>query len=167
MPVPCTRRSPAWSNAELLDLISIWGEKAVQSPLLSSHRNYDTYGQISRCMIEKGHDQDTWQCRVKVKELRNTYPKAREANLHSSAALMSCRFYKELDMILGGNPTSTAKETVDTSLACMPVESGPSQEEAILDEEWEGDPEAEDDSEVRDAGSQELFSSPEEPSQSQ
>ncbi|EMP25719.1 hypothetical protein UY3_17200 [Chelonia mydas] len=49
----------------------------------------------------------------------------------------------------------------------MPVESGPSQEEAILDEDWEGDPEAGDDSEVRDACSQELFSTVEEPSQSQ
>ncbi|EMP37857.1 Pleckstrin like proteiny-like domain family B member 2 [Chelonia mydas] len=35
------------------------------------------------------------------------------------------------------------------------------------DVEWEGDPEAEDDSEIRDACSQELFSTPEKPSQSQ
>ncbi|XP_039367224.1 uncharacterized protein LOC120389081 [Mauremys reevesii] len=41
---------------------------------------------------------------------------------------MSCRFYKELDVILGGNPTYTAKATVDTSVAHVPVESGPSQE---------------------------------------
>ncbi|XP_030435020.1 uncharacterized protein LOC115659237 isoform X2 [Gopherus evgoodei] len=47
----------------------------------------------------------------------------------------------------------------------MPVESEWSQEEEILDEE--GDPEEEDDSEVRDACSQEFFSAPEEASQSQ
>ncbi|EMP38451.1 Zinc finger and SCAN domain-containing protein 29 [Chelonia mydas] len=167
MPAPCTRRSPAWSNAELLDLISIWGEEAVQSQLRSNHRNYDTYGQISQCMTERGHDQDTLQCRAKVKELRNAYHKAREANHCSGAAPTSCRSYKELDAILGGGPTSTTKASVDTSVACMPVESEPRQDEEILDEDVEWDPEAEDDLEVRDACSQERFSIPEAPSQSQ
>ncbi|EMP24744.1 Zinc finger and SCAN domain-containing protein 29 [Chelonia mydas] len=107
MSAPRTRPSPTWGNTELLHLIGIWGEEAVQSQLRSSSRNYDTYGQISRCMIEKGHDWDTLQCRVKVKELRNAYHKTREANHRSGATPMSCLFYKELDAILSGNPTST------------------------------------------------------------
>ncbi|EMP25621.1 hypothetical protein UY3_17311 [Chelonia mydas] len=102
-----------------------------------------------------------------MKELQNTYHKVQEANCHSSAASTSCRLYKELDAILGGDPTSTAKAPVDTWLACVPVESGLSQEEEILDEDLEGDPEAEDDLEVRDACSQKLFSTSEELSQSQ
>ncbi|XP_065422570.1 X-linked retinitis pigmentosa GTPase regulator-interacting protein 1 [Chrysemys picta bellii] len=59
------------------------------------------------------------------------------------------------------------KAPVDTLLAHMPVESGPSQEEELLDEDVEGDPETEDDKEARDACSQELFSTLEESSQSQ
>ncbi|EMP36422.1 hypothetical protein UY3_06404 [Chelonia mydas] len=127
------------------------------------------YRQISRYMTERGHDRDTLQCRVKVKELWNAYHEVREANRHSSAASMSYQFYKELDEILGGDPTSTAKATVDTSVARVRVKSGQSQEEEILDEdlEKEGNPEEEDDSEARDACSQELFSTPEEASQSQ
>ncbi|XP_077686459.1 uncharacterized protein LOC144272333 [Eretmochelys imbricata] len=167
MAAPCTRRSPAWSNAKLLDLISIWGEEVVQFQLLSSHRNCDTYGQISRCMRERGHDQHTLQCRVKVKELQNTYHKAWEANHCFGAAPASCHLYKELDVILGRDATSTAKVTVDTSVAHVLVKSGPSQEEEILHKDVEGDPEAEDDSEVRNACSQELFSTPEEACQSQ
>ncbi|EMP31179.1 hypothetical protein UY3_11689 [Chelonia mydas] len=103
-------------------------------------------------------------CRVKVKELRYAYHKVGEANSRSSAAPTCCWFYKELDAILGGDPTSTAKITVDTLVARMPVKSGPSQEEEILDEDVEGEG---DDSEVRDACSQELFSTPEEASQAQ
>ncbi|XP_053890230.1 erlin-1-like isoform X2 [Malaclemys terrapin pileata] len=80
---------------------------------------------------------------------------------------MSCRFYKELDAILGGDPTSTVTATVDTLVAHVPVESGPSQEEEILDEDAEQDPEAKLDSEVRAACSQELFSTLEDASQSQ
>ncbi|EMP29550.1 hypothetical protein UY3_13314 [Chelonia mydas] len=74
-----------------------------------------------------------------------------------------------MDAILGGDHTSTARTTVDSLVAHLPVESGQSQEEEILDKdvEGEGDPEAEDDSEVRDACIQEFFSTPEEPSQSQ
>ncbi|EMP28107.1 Putative methyltransferase-like protein 15 [Chelonia mydas] len=96
-------------------------------------------------MTERGHDRDTLQCRVKVKELWNAYHKAREANCCSGAVPKSCQFYKKLDA------TSAAKATVDTSEARLAVKSGLSQEEEILDEdvdvEGEGDPEAEDDSE--------------------
>ncbi|XP_043393486.1 uncharacterized protein LOC122463953 isoform X2 [Chelonia mydas] len=166
-PAPRIRRSPSWSNVELLDLTSIWGEEAVPFQLCSSHRNYGTYGQISRCMGERGHHWDTLQSRVKVKELWKAYSMAREANHHSGAAPMTSQFYKELDVILGGDPTSTAKSSVDTSVAHLPVESGLSQEEEILDEEVEGDPEADDESEVRDACRKEFFSTPEEASQSQ
>ncbi|KAM7169200.1 uncharacterized protein RBU57_004438 [Macrochelys suwanniensis] len=118
-------------------------------------------------MTERGCDQDILQCRVKVEELRNAYQNVREANCHSGAVPTSCQFYKELDAILGGDPTSTAKVSVDTSVAYVPVESGPSQEEEILDEDVEGNPETEDDSEVRDACSLVFFSTPEEASQSQ
>ncbi|XP_073179404.1 Fc receptor-like protein 3 isoform X2 [Lepidochelys kempii] len=144
-----------------------WGEEAVQSQLRASRRNYDTQGQISRCRRERGHGRDTLPCRVTGKELRNAHHRAREANHQSGAAPTSCRFYKELDAMLGGDPTSTAKAPVDTSLAHVPVESGLSQEEEISDEDGEEDPEAEDDSETREAGSQELFSTPEQPSRSQ
>ncbi|EMP31773.1 hypothetical protein UY3_11113 [Chelonia mydas] len=152
------RQSPSRSNAELLDLINIWREEAVQSQLRSSRRHFDTYRQISQCMTERGLDRDTLQCRVKVKELRDTYHKAREANHCSGVAPTACLFYKELDAILGGDPTSTAKATVDTLVARVPVKSGLSQEEEILDEDVEG---------VRDACSPEFFSTPEEASQSQ
>ncbi|KAG6922285.1 zinc finger and SCAN domain containing 20, partial [Chelydra serpentina] len=120
---PCSRCSPSWTTAELLDLLSIWGEEAVQSQLYSSQRNFDTYRQISQGLCEMGYDQDMVQYRAK--ELRKVYQKAREANRRSSAALKTCCFYKELDAILGSNPTSTAKTPVDTSAGLEPVESGP------------------------------------------
>ncbi|KAG6933502.1 zinc finger and SCAN domain containing 29, partial [Chelydra serpentina] len=111
---PRARRALVWSNGELLDLITVWGEEAVQSQLRSSWRNFDTFGQISRAMIERGHDRDAMQCRIKVKELRSAYRKSREANSCSGAPPKTCRFYKELDAILGGDPTTVPSTTVDT-----------------------------------------------------
>ncbi|XP_073182229.1 proline-rich protein 29 isoform X1 [Lepidochelys kempii] len=157
---PRARRSPVWSNGEVQDLISVCGEEAVQSQLRSSRRNYDTFGQISRDMMERGHDWDAQQCRVKVKELQNAYRKACKANCHSGAAPTTCRFYKELDAILGGDSTSTLSTTMDIS---EPSSTRQEEEESGSEgAEEEGNSPA-----SLGACSQELFSSQEEGSQSQ
>ncbi|XP_065453507.1 uncharacterized protein LOC135983863 [Chrysemys picta bellii] len=102
-------------------------------------------------MMERGHDQDALHCRVKVKELRNAYHKACKAN--------SC-FYKELDAIHGGDPTSTPKTIMDTS---EPRSTRQEEEESVSEgAEEEGDSPA-----ALDACSQARFSSQEEGSQSQ
>uniref|UniRef100_A0A452IZC7 Myb/SANT-like DNA-binding domain-containing protein n=1 Tax=Gopherus agassizii TaxID=38772 RepID=A0A452IZC7_9SAUR len=146
------------NNVETLDLLSVWGEETVQSQLCSSRRNYDTFGQISRDMMERRHDRDALQCRVKMKELQHAYRKAREANCCSSAAPATCHFYNELDAILEGDPTSTPSTTMDTSeLSSTRQEEEQSRSEGAEVEE--------DTLEFLDACSQELFSSQEEGSQ--
>ncbi|XP_043380705.1 zinc finger and SCAN domain-containing protein 29-like [Chelonia mydas] len=114
-------------------------------------------------MLERGHDRDTLQCRVKVKELWNAYGKAREASSRSGAAPATCRFYKELDMILVGDPTSMPRTTMDTSEASATRQE---EEEEQQQSGSEGAPAEEDTRECLDACSQELFSSQEEGSQS-
>ncbi|EMP32917.1 Zinc finger and SCAN domain-containing protein 20 [Chelonia mydas] len=147
------------------ELFSIWGEEAVQSQLYLSHRNFDTYGHISRGLCEKGYDQDTVQCRAKIKELRQAYHKA---NHCSGASPKTCQFYKELDAIFGSDPTSTTKSTVDILAGLEAVERGPNLEKVVIDKEVELDNHVE--LLVRSpggAGSQELFTTPELSSNSQ
>nr|XP_042705482.1 uncharacterized protein LOC122173633 [Chrysemys picta bellii] len=111
-------------------------------------------------MMERGNDWDARQCSVKVKELRNAYCKACEASCCSGAAPTTCRFYKELDAILEGDPTSTPKSTVDTS---EPSSTRQEEEESGSEgAEEEGDSPA-----TLDSCSQELFSSQEQGRQSQ
>ncbi|XP_050800260.1 uncharacterized protein LOC127046786 [Gopherus flavomarginatus] len=157
---PRNKRAPAWTNAELQDLISVWGDEAVQTQLRSRRRNYDTYGQISQSMLRRGHERDALQCRVKIKEMRSAYCKAREGNRRSGAAPTTCRFYKELDAILGCDPTVNPRSTMESS---EQGEVGDGVEDEYSDATGvEGDT-----PESQDTGSQELFSSPEETSQSQ
>lgn len=59
-----------------------------------------------------------------MKGLRQAYQKAREGNPHSGPALRTYHFYKELDATLGGDPTSTAKSPVDTSVGLQAVDRG-------------------------------------------
>ncbi|EMP28680.1 hypothetical protein UY3_14217 [Chelonia mydas] len=80
---------------------------------------------ISHDLLEKGYKQDMQQCHAKIKELRQAYQKAREANHHSVPALKTCCFYKELDAILGSNPASTATSPVDTSVGLEAVDLTP------------------------------------------
>ncbi|XP_053872424.1 mediator of RNA polymerase II transcription subunit 15-like [Malaclemys terrapin pileata] len=58
-------------------------------------------------MKDRGHNRNTQQCRVKIKELRQAYHKAREANGRSRAEPQTCRFYAELHAMLGGAATTT------------------------------------------------------------
>ncbi|KAM7167297.1 uncharacterized protein RBU57_005847 [Macrochelys suwanniensis] len=113
-------------------------------------------------MIERGHDRDTMQCRIKVKELRSAYRKAREANSRSGAPPTTCQFYKELDAILGGDPTTVPSTTVD-----MGEQEEEEEEEGVEESRSEGAVAGGDTPDSLGACSQELFSSQEEGSQSQ
>ncbi|XP_050795744.1 zinc finger and SCAN domain-containing protein 29-like [Gopherus flavomarginatus] len=110
--------------------------------------------------MRRGHERDALQCRVKIKELRSAYCKAREGNRRSGAAPKTCRFYQELDAILGCDPTANPRTTMENSQqgeVGEGVEEGNSEATGV-----EGDT-----PESQEACSQELFSSQEEASQSQ
>ncbi|XP_067410952.1 factor associated with metabolism and energy isoform X1 [Emydura macquarii macquarii] len=168
MVIPCTKCSSARRTPELLNLISICGEETMQSQLHSSRRNYDPHSQISRSMAAKSYEWDTWQCHVKIKELRQGYQKARESDCRSGAEPKTCRFDKELEAIFSGDPTSIAKRTVDTSTGLETVDTGLNPNEEVVDEMVELEDNAEQGTGMfADMGSQDLFLTPEASHQSQ
>nr|XP_048692103.1 zinc finger and SCAN domain-containing protein 29-like isoform X1 [Caretta caretta] len=101
------KRAPAWTEREVRDLIAVWGEESVLSELRSGFRNAKTFVKISQGMKDRGCNRDPKQCRVKLKELRQAYQKTREANGRSGSEPQTCRFYDELQAILGGSATTT------------------------------------------------------------
>ncbi|XP_067399514.1 zinc finger and SCAN domain-containing protein 29-like [Emydura macquarii macquarii] len=153
------KRAPAWNRPEVLDLIGLWGEESVLAQLRASKRNLDIYGKISQGMLEKEHKRDAQQCRVKIKELRQSYQKARKANSRSGSSPKTCRFYDEVHAVLGGNPTTVPPRSIDTSVRSQSMVS----DEDSVDEEEE---EAEE-SRVQESGvsifpeSQDRFLTPE------
>ncbi|XP_065437290.1 uncharacterized protein LOC135980872 [Chrysemys picta bellii] len=108
------KRAPAWTVREVLDLIALWGEDSVLAELRSKRRNAKTFEKISKGMMERGHNRDSDQCRVKVKELRQAYQKTKEANGRSGSEPRTCRFYAELHAVLGGAATTTPPVIVDS-----------------------------------------------------
>ncbi|XP_065421427.1 uncharacterized protein LOC135975218 [Chrysemys picta bellii] len=108
------KRAPAWTEREVRDLLAIWGDESVLAELRSSKRNGKVLEKVSKAMKDRGHNRDTQQCRVKIKELRQAYHKAREANGRSGAEPQTCRFYAELHAILGGAATTTPTVCYDS-----------------------------------------------------
>ncbi|XP_053873623.1 SRRM2 protein homolog rsr-2-like [Malaclemys terrapin pileata] len=87
-------------------------------------------------MMERGHDRDSEQCRVKVKELRQAYQKTKEANGRSGSEPRTCRYYAELHAILGGAATTTPPLFVDSGsgIVSTPEDSADGVEEEEEDE---------------------------------
>ncbi|EMP32521.1 Zinc finger and SCAN domain-containing protein 29 [Chelonia mydas] len=130
------KRTPAWSTQEVVDFIAVWGEESVQAQIRSSRRNTHIYTKITREMGEKGYTRDMQQCHVKIKDLHQVYQKAREVNSRSGSAPEPCRFY-ELHAIVGGNPTTAPKHSMDTTQESW-VTLGNNKEDIVDKEDEDG-----------------------------
>uniref|UniRef100_A0A674IW85 Myb/SANT-like DNA-binding domain-containing protein n=1 Tax=Terrapene triunguis TaxID=2587831 RepID=A0A674IW85_9SAUR len=108
------KRALAWTDREVLDLITVWGDESVLSVLRSKRRNAKIYEKISKAMTERGYSRDATQCRVKIKELRQAYQKTKESNGRSGSQPQTCRFYEALHSILGAADTTTPPLSVDS-----------------------------------------------------
>ena len=73
-------RGSAWSDAEIVALISIWGEADIQEQLDGVTRNKSIFISISEKLKESGYDRDWLQCRAKIKNLEADYKKVKDYN---------------------------------------------------------------------------------------
>ncbi|XP_067415338.1 zinc finger and SCAN domain-containing protein 20-like [Emydura macquarii macquarii] len=157
------KHASAWSRPEILDLIGLWDEKSIMAQLRASKENLDIYGKKSQSMLEKGHNKDAQQCRVKIKELWQAYQKAREVNSHSGSSPKTCRFCEELLAILGGDSTIVLPHSIDSSAGSQSRED----DTDCVDEEEDVE------SRLQESGlsilphSQDLFLTPEQSSNTQ
>lgn len=115
--VPRTRAA-TWSHRETLDFLALWGEEGIQAQLNRCHRNADVYQWISERMAEKGYFRDEDQCRTKGKDLKKSY---KQAKLQDGLARQRCRFFHELDAILGGSRSGGAPAAAAAAPWCQVV----------------------------------------------
>ena len=105
----------SWSDDEVKALINIWGDSKVQQELDGAVRNKAIYTTIAKKMKEVGHDRDWQQCKTKVKNLKREYKVVKDNNGETGRARKTCKFFNQLDEILGHRPASTPTHIVDTS----------------------------------------------------
>ena len=85
---------------------------------------------IAKKLQEQGCDRDWKQCRAKVKNLKTKYRESKDNNNKTGRGRQTCKFYRELDGILGHRPASVPSALLDTGESCPAPES-----EAESDEE--------------------------------
>ena len=67
----------ACSRDEVLKLIEIWGDGAIQAQLKGCKRNQDVYDEIAADLRDAGFERTGKQCRDKIKKLKGEYRKVR------------------------------------------------------------------------------------------
>ncbi|XP_065425845.1 zinc finger protein with KRAB and SCAN domains 2-like isoform X7 [Chrysemys picta bellii] len=130
------KSAPAWTVWEVLDLMAICGEDSVLAVLRSKRRNANTFEKFSKGIMERGHNRDSDECCVKVKELREAYQKTKEASCRSGSEPRTCRFYTKLHAIPGEVATTTPPLPVDSEVGVIssatPEDSADGEEEDKL-----------------------------------
>ena len=114
MATPSTSRGSSWSDNEVRALISIWGEDNIQEELDGAVRNQVIFNNIATKMRERGYERDWQQCRTKIKNLKKEYRQTKDHNGQTGRGRKVCKFYRELDNILGHRPASVPAVLLDT-----------------------------------------------------
>ena len=86
------------------------------------------YDEIARKMREQGYNRDTEQCRKKVKNLKKHYREVKDNNKETGRGRKTCKFFEELDLILGHRPATVPTSLLDTGDS--PVSASTSNQEA-------------------------------------
>ncbi|CAC5368493.1 unnamed protein product [Mytilus coruscus] len=109
------KRGLTWSDQETKALLSTWGEGKIQSELDNSTRNTHVFSSIIRTMGGLGYLRTAPECRQRIKTLKRNYFNAKNSNKLSGNGRTTCRYYDELEDILGGRPAVTPPKVRDTS----------------------------------------------------
>ena len=130
-----SNRGTPWSDEEVRALIAIWGETNVQEELDGAVRNKVVFQDISKKLQDQGCNRDWEQCRTKIKKLKKEYRIVKDNNGQTGRGRKTCRFYKELDSILGHRPASVPPALLDTGTndSSSTVEDGTVVEETLVD----------------------------------
>lgn len=65
-------------------------------------------------LAKQGYDRDWQQCRFKIKNLKGDYRKVKDNIGETGRGRKTCKFYSELDSILGHRPASVPTTLLDT-----------------------------------------------------
>ncbi|KAI8490820.1 hypothetical protein Bbelb_316130 [Branchiostoma belcheri] len=144
-----------WSAPETRLLISVWSEDAILLQLESA-RNKVAYIKIMERLTAAGYNRTLEQIKRKVRDLRMAHRKVRDNNSRSGRGRVTCPFYEELDVFLGG------REAIDPQSLLESQDHRESSPE--IDHEPEDSEEEEEEEENNDGGDESSSSGLDTPS---
>lgn len=73
------RKKVAWSDAETLILLQLWGDEQVQMNLQRCPHNGHIYAEISEKLNAYGYSRSAEQCQTRIKRLKISYRQCRDS----------------------------------------------------------------------------------------
>ncbi|KAJ3596970.1 hypothetical protein NHX12_003370 [Muraenolepis orangiensis] len=95
-------RGSNWTDPEIVELLQLWSDEAVQVELESSLRNQRVFDRIASILLEKGIYRSGDQCREKIKKMKLEYRRIKD-----NLKMRSWRFYDVMDRVLANRPSVT------------------------------------------------------------
>ena len=118
------KRGNSWSNEETLVLLGIWNDNSIEeqleSPLVN---NASIYNSISNEILEKEFEKTADQCKIRIHTLKRAYRDCKGKLNKSDKRRRTCKFFEELDAILGTRPASSPVKLIETRKRSQDPES--------------------------------------------
>ena len=108
-------RGTIWTDDEIRALLQVWGDEKIQEELDGAKRNKPVFISIAQKMQEEGYNRDWQQCKAKIKNLKGLYRAAKDHNGGTGRGRKTCKFFNELDEILGCRPASVPSTLLESS----------------------------------------------------
>ncbi|XP_073714703.1 LOW QUALITY PROTEIN: uncharacterized protein [Misgurnus anguillicaudatus] len=97
------RKKVAWSDAETLILLQLWGDEQVQMNLQRCPHNGHIYAEISEKLNAHGYSRSAEQCQTRIKRLKISYRQCRDSIGLPEAEHVEFKFYDLMEDIFQKN----------------------------------------------------------------
>ncbi|XP_026884466.2 1-aminocyclopropane-1-carboxylate synthase-like protein 1 [Electrophorus electricus] len=121
-------RGSNWSEPEVVELLQLWSDEAVQNELESCLRNQHVFNRIAVALHGRGIYRTGDQCREKIKKLKLEYRRIKE-NQKTLRGGRAWKFYEVIDRVLSNRATSSSYCTMWGSASVHQVPPGSSSSE--------------------------------------
>ncbi|XP_062847364.1 1-aminocyclopropane-1-carboxylate synthase-like protein 1 [Trichomycterus rosablanca] len=103
-------RGSNWSEPEVVQLLQLWSDEAVQTELESCIRNQHVFNRIAEALHDRGIYRSADQCRDKIKKLKLDYRRMKE-NYQTPRGGRARKFYDVLDRVLSSRPAASSSSS--------------------------------------------------------
>ncbi|KTG33862.1 hypothetical protein cypCar_00022524 [Cyprinus carpio] len=109
------RKKVAWSDAETVILLQLWGNEQVQQNLQRCPHNGHIYSEISEKLNAHGYLRSAEQCHTRIKRLKISYRQCRDSMSSPEAERVEFKFYDLMEDIFRRNASSKVSGDNETN----------------------------------------------------
>ena len=105
-------RGQTWGHEEILALIRIWSDQAIQDRLDGATQTSDVYKRIAQALAEAGYERSWKQCKDKLKNLRQFYKDLKDGHSKSGHDHDTWPYFELIDSVVGDRPLNSPRTTL-------------------------------------------------------